>query len=218
MVVLSITETVSNWAVSFMDMTGYTGIVFLMALESMVAPIPSEAVMPFAGFLIVQQKFTWTGVIVFSTVGSILGSYISYWVGMWGGRPVILKWGKYLLLDKHHLEITENYFNKRGEITILISRFIPVVRHLISIPAGIAKMNFLKFTLYTIIGAGIWNTFLAWVGFRLKEHWDKLLRSDWKNSIDIVFVAIILIICFYILYKLVKDKKRRNQLNEVNNK
>ncbi len=214
MIVLSITETVSNWAISFMDITGYTGIVFLMALESMVAPIPSEAVMPFAGFLIVKGTFTWTGVIVFSTIGSILGSWISYWAGMWGGRPVILKWGKYLLLDKHHLEITEQYFNKRGDLTILIARFIPVVRHLISIPAGIAKMNFLKFTLYTVIGAGLWNTFLAWVGFKLKDDWDKLLNSEWKHMVDIVFIALILFIFTYIGYKLWQDNKKRKQSEE----
>jgi membrane protein DedA with SNARE-associated domain len=214
MILLSITETVSNWAIDFMSVTGYAGVFFLMALESMVAPIPSEAVMPFAGFLIYEHQFTWTGVVVFSTLGSIAGSLISYWVGQWGGRPVILKWGKYLLLDKHHLEITENYFNKRGDFTILISRFIPVVRHLISIPAGIAKMNFLKFTLYTVIGAGLWNSFLAWVGFRLKEHWDKLLRSEWKHIIDIVFVAIIAFICLYIGYKLIQDKRKREKMKE----
>jgi membrane protein DedA with SNARE-associated domain len=197
-----------------MDMMGYPGLVFLMALESMVAPIPSEAVMPFAGFLIVQGEFTWTGVIVFSTVGSIIGSWLSYWVGMWGGRPVILRFGKYLLLDKHHLEITENYFNKRGDLTILISRFIPVVRHLISIPAGIAKMNFFKFTIYTIIGAGLWNAFLAWVGFRLKEHWDNLLNSEWKHMVDIVFVAIIVAIFAYIGYKLIKDKQKHDATNQ----
>jgi len=218
MIVLSLTETVSNWAISFMDMMGYPGLVFLMALESMIAPIPSEAVMPFAGFLIVQGEFTWTGVIVFSTVGSIIGSWISYWVGMWGGRPVILRFGKYLLLDKHHLEITEKYFNKRGDLTILISRFIPVVRHLISIPAGIAKMNFFKFTLYTIIGAGLWNAFLAWVGFRLKEHWDNLLNSEWKHMVDIVFVAIILAIFAYIGYKLIKDKRKHDASNQNQSK
>jgi membrane protein DedA with SNARE-associated domain len=214
MIVLSLTETVSIWATDFMSMTGYAGIVLLMALESMVAPIPSEAVMPFAGFLIVQGEFSWAGVIIFSTLGSVIGSLISYWVGNWGGRPVILKWGKYLLLDKHHLEITENYFNKRGDITILISRFIPVVRHLISIPAGLAKMNILKFLIYTIIGAGLWNSFLAWVGFRLKEHWDKLLNSEWKHIIDYVFVAIIVFICLYIGFKLLQDNKRR-RLNET---
>ena len=102
-----------------------------------------------------------------------------------------MRFGKYLLLDKHHLDLTENYFNKKGDITIFISRFIPVVRHLISIPAGIAKMNIWKFSLYTIIGAGLWNAFLTWVGYILKDHWDALLKSQWKHLMDVFFVGII---------------------------
>jgi len=215
MIVLSLTEAITEWAIHLMEMAGYASVVVLMALESMIAPIPSEAVMPFAGFLIQQGKFTWAGVIFFSTLGSIIGSYISYFLGAWGGRPVILRFGKYLLLDKHHLEITEKYFERKGELTILIARFIPVVRHLISIPAGIARMNHLKFTIYTIIGAGIWNTFLAWVGFVLKEHWDQLLKSEWKHLVDITFVAIILGIFIYLGYKLWQDKKRRQSADKT---
>lgn len=209
MIALSITESISTWAISTMELTGYWGIVFLMALESMIFPLPSEAVMPFAGFLIAQKKFTWTGVIFFSTLGSIFGSWISYWAGYYGGRPAILQFGKYLLLDKHHLEISENYFNKKGDITIFISRFIPVVRHLISIPAGIAKMNFWKFSLYTFVGAGMWNGFLAWVGFKLNDHWDNLLKSEWKHILDIVFVGIILLIMVYFGYKIWEENKNR---------
>ncbi len=209
MIALSITETISNWAITTMGTTGYAGVAFLMALESMIFPIPSEAVMPFAGFLIAQKKFTWTGVIFFSTLGSIIGSWLSYWIGSYGGRPIILKYGKYLLLDTHHLEITENYFNKKGDATIFISRFIPVVRHLISIPAGIAKMNFWKFTLYTIVGAGLWNTFLTWVGFKLKDHWDNLLKSEWKHILDYVFVALIIAFFAYLGYKIWDEKKKR---------
>lgn len=208
MLFLGLTETISEWAIAMMEYSGYFGVTFLMALESMIFPIPSEAVMPFAGFLIVQKKFTWTGVIFFSTLGSIIGSWLSYWMGSYGGRPIIIKYGKYLLLDVHHLEITENYFNKKGDITILISRFIPVVRHLISIPAGLAKMNFWKFTIYTIIGAGIWNTFLAWVGYRLKEHWDNLLKSEWKHLLDIAFVVIIILFVGYFAYKIWSERKK----------
>ena len=208
MLFLGLTETISEWAIAMMEYSGYFGVTFLMTLESMIFPIPSEAVMPFAGFLIVQKKFTWTGVIFFSTLGSIIGSWLSYWMGSYGGRPIIIKYGKYLLLDVHHLEITENYFNKKGDITILISRFIPVVRHLISIPAGLAKMNFWKFTIYTIIGAGIWNTFLAWVGYRLKEHWDNLLKSEWKHLLDIAFVVIIILFVGYFAYKIWSERKK----------
>jgi len=213
MIVLSLTEAIANWAVSFMEMTGYFSVTILMALESMIAPVPSEAVMPFAGFLVEQGKFTWTGVIFFSTLGSIIGSLISYYVGSLGGRALVLRFGKYLLLDKHHLDLTENYFNKKGDITIFISRFIPVVRHLISIPAGIAKMNIWKFSLYTIIGAGLWNAFLTWVGYILKDHWDALLKSQWKHLMDVFFVGIIVLIFGYFVYKLIQDKKKRSANN-----
>lgn len=209
MIALSITESVTTWAVSTMEQTGYWGVTFLMALESMIFPIPSEAVMPFAGFLIVQKKFTWTGVIFFSTLGSIIGSWLSYFLGSYGGRPILLKYGKYFLLDEHHLELTENYFNRKGDITIFLSRFIPVVRHLISIPAGIAKMNFFKFTLYTLVGAALWNGFLTWIGFELKDHWDNLLHSQWKHIIDIVFVLAILAVMGYFGYKIWKERKRK---------
>lgn len=209
MLALSLTESISTWAISTMAATGYWGVAFLMMLESMIFPIPSEAVMPFAGFLIVQKKFTWTGVIFFSTLGSIIGSWLSYWAGSYGGRAIIIRYGKYFLLDTHHLEITENYFNKKGDATIFISRFIPVVRHLISIPAGIAKMNFWKFTIYTIIGAGMWNTFLAWVGYKLKDHWDNLLKSEWKHLIDIAFVLLIVVFVTYLGYKIWEEKKKR---------
>ena len=213
MIILSLTETVANWAVSFMEMTGYISITILMALESMIAPVPSEAVMPFAGFMIEQGKFTWAGVIFFSTLGSIIGSLISYYVGVWGGRSIVLKYGKYLLLDKHHLELTEKFFEKKGDATIFICRFIPVVRHLISIPAGIARMNIFKFSIYTIIGAAIWNTFLTYMGFLLRQNWEALLNSKWKHLMDFFFVGMIVLVFGYFAYKLIQDKKKRSTVN-----
>lgn len=171
-----------------------------MMFESMVLPIPSEAVMPFAGFLIADGHFTYAAVILVSTLGSIVGSLISYYIGYYGGRPLVEKFGKYLLLNKHHLDMTEKYFNKRGELTIFISRFIPVVRHLISIPAGMGKMNIFKFCLYTIIGAAMWNAFLAWVGYKLKNNWNEVLK--YSSIIDIVVVAVLGLIFIYIVYKL----------------
>lgn len=199
---MGLTEALVNFIVNFIGSTGYSSIVVLMAFESMIMPVPSEAVMPFAGFLIFEGKFSFPLVILFSTLGSIIGSLISYYIGAWGGRPFIEKFGKYLLLDRHHLALTENYFKKRGDITILICRFIPVVRHLISIPAGIGKMNIIKFLLYTIIGAGTWNTFLAYVGYVLKSNWIEIM--NYSHIVDIVVVAALLgavIYCFSKLYR-----------------
>jgi membrane protein DedA with SNARE-associated domain len=201
---MGLTEFLVNIIVSFISSTGYVCVYILMALESMVVPVPSEAVMPFAGFLIASGDFNFPLVILFSTVGSITGSLISYYVGAWGGRPFIEKCGKYVFLNKHHLDLTEKYFNRRGDITILVCRFIPVVRHLISIPAGIGKMKLPRFILYTLIGAGIWNTFLAYVGYFLKSNWTEVLK--YSNVIDIfIIVAIIVAIGFYV-YRFCRHK------------
>jgi len=204
---MGITAKIAAWATAFLATTGYAGLFILMALESMIAPIPSEAVMPFAGFNIVEGNFTWPGVIFFSTLGSIIGSLISYYLGYWGGRPLVLKVGKYFLLDKSHLDTTEKYFNRRGEITILIARFIPVVRHLISIPAGLAKMNIWKFIIYTVIGAACWNTILTIAGYYLKSNWSEIMK--YSHIIDIVVVALLALAFIYVVWKLVKDYKKR---------
>ncbi len=153
--------------------------------------------MPFAGFLIVEKSFTFLGVIFFSTLGSIVGSLISYYIGRYGGKPFVNRYGKYLLLSQKDLNTTENFFNKHGEITILISRFIPVIRHLISIPAGVGRMRIFKFALYTIVGAGLWNSFLAIVGFYLKQNWENVIK--YSKIIDImVLILLIVVICLFI--------------------
>ncbi|RJP73699.1 MAG: DedA family protein [Candidatus Zixiibacteriota bacterium] len=186
---MGITEFIAEYATHLIDQGGYFIVLFLMTLESMIAPIPSEAVMPFAGFLIFDGKFTFTGVIFYSTLGSIIGSLISYFLGLWGGRAFVLRFGRYLLLDVHHLEATERFFRKYGDKTIFISRFVPVVRHLISIPAGIGRMNLVKFSIYTIIGAGLWNAFLTWVGYVLKENWGEVMK--YSHVVDVVVVAVL---------------------------
>lgn len=207
---MGLTEKIAIWATALLSSSGYAGLVILMALESMIAPIPSEAVMPFAGFLIVDGTFSWFGVIFFSTLGSIIGSMISYYMGYYGGRPLVLKVGKYFLLDKSHLELTEKYFQRKGDITILISRFVPVVRHLISIPAGLAKMNIWRFLIYTVIGAACWNSILTIAGFYLKENWNEIMK--YSHIIDIVVVIVLVLAFVYVLRKLILDyKKRKSQ-------
>ncbi|MDX1920175.1 MAG: DedA family protein, partial [Candidatus Caenarcaniphilales bacterium] len=165
-------EQLFAFITNIISQTGYLGICFFMILESMIFPIPSEAVMPFAGFLAAQGKFTMWGVAIASSIGSLIGSGASYAIGLYGGRPFIEKYGKYFLLDHHHLDLTERFFDKYGNQAIIISRFVPVIRHLISIPAGMAKMNFKKFMLDTFLGASGWNMILAWLGYTLHGNWD----------------------------------------------
>ena len=137
-------------SMNIISFLGYGGVFFLMILESMVFPIPSELIMPFAGFLIARGEMNFPLVIIFSTLGSLVGSLISYYIGKYGGNKVVLRFGKYMFLDETDLMKTEKWFSEKGEKTVFISRFIPVVRHLISIPAGIGKMDLKKFCFYTI--------------------------------------------------------------------
>ncbi|MEN6318007.1 MAG: DedA family protein [Syntrophaceae bacterium] len=194
---MGITEFIAQYATAFIDKTGYISVFVLMVMESMVFPIPSEAVMPFAGFLIAESKFTFTLVIAVSTLGSIVGSLLSYWIGLYGGQPFIERYGRFFLLDRDDLAATERFFKKYGNATIFISRFIPVVRHLISLPAGMGRMNLVRFSIYTIIGAGLWNAFLTVCGFYLRKNWEVVMQ--YSRIVDIVVLAVLIFgIAFFI--------------------
>jgi membrane protein DedA with SNARE-associated domain len=195
---MGLTEALCHYNTAIIQQCSYIGIFILMALESMIFPIPSELVMPFAGFLIFTGYFDPVWVMVASTLGSILGSLISYGVG-WLGEPAVLRYGRYLFLNTHHLEWTKNFFARRGNITIFISRFIPVVRHLISIPAGLASMSLGPFILYTAVGASLWNGFLVYCGIRLKENWP--IIQHYTHIIDYLVVAVLLAGLAYFVWK-----------------
>ncbi len=203
---MGITEFLSQYVTLLMEKTGYITVFITMMMESMVLPVPSEAVMPFAGFLIADGKFTFILVVIISTLGSLTGSLISYAIGYYGEKALIHKYGRFLLLDADELEATDRFFNKYGDITIFICRFIPVIRHLISIPAGIAEMNIWKFALFTVIGAGLWNSFLAYVGFHLRCNWAAVMK--YSKVIDIFVLLILVGLVAYYIYK---HLKRRNK-------
>ncbi|MFH1072679.1 MAG: DedA family protein [Nanoarchaeota archaeon] len=192
-------------SIQIISFLGYFGVFILMALESMIFPIPSELVMPFAGFLAATGELNFFLVIVFASLGSLAGSLASYYMGKYGGNRLILRWGKYMLLDKTDLLKTEKWFRKKGQKTVLISRFIPVVRHIISIPAGIGKMHLKRFCIYTIIGATIWNTFLAYLGYLLGKNWEKV--KQYTDYITIPLVIIIFAAACYFIYRHVRHKR-----------
>ena len=185
-------EILVNFAVSVINALGLPGIFILMALESTAAPVPSEAVLPFAGFLVAQGKMELFAVILAATLGSIIGSLFSYYIGYFGGKPAVLKIGKYFLLNEKHLEQTEKFFAKHGGKTIFIARFVPVVRHLISIPAGIGKMQKRKFITLTLLGAGMWNSFLIWAGMMLESRWNEILK--YSQILDYVVLAVLIVL------------------------
>ncbi len=196
-----LTNLVSNFAISCLQGAGYLGATFLMALESMIAPVPSEAVMPFVGFLVADGKWDLWAAIVATSTGSVAGSAISYAMGYYGGRPFVLKVGRYLLLNRHDLERTEDFFSRRkGTLTLFISRFIPVVRHLVSVPAGTGKMKLLPFLVATLVGATLWNSFLLVCGMCLRERWD--LVQLYSHQIDIVVGAALLAgVVFFVKFR-----------------
>ena len=154
-----------------------------MALESACIPIPSEVIMPFSGFLVFEGKFSFWLVVFWGTMGNLIGSAIAYFIGFYGGRPLVEKYGKYILLSHSDLELAERWFQKYGSLSIFFSRILPVARTFISFPAGVAKMNFFKFSVYTTVGSAIWSVFLTYVGFFGGENWSKIevyfKKFDW---------------------------------------
>ncbi|MEO5377698.1 MAG: DedA family protein [Magnetococcus sp. DMHC-6] len=163
-------EAVTNFLLQLMGQLDYVAIFVLMAMESSIFPVPSELVMIPAGYLISTGKLGWAESILASSLGSIAGSLGSYYLAMWLGRPVITRYGRYFLLTEEHLRITETFFSRHGEISIFTGRFLPGVRHLISIPAGIGRMKLPPFIFYTLLGATLWNIILLVMGVIIGEN------------------------------------------------
>jgi membrane protein DedA with SNARE-associated domain len=164
----------AGFIIATISTLGYSGIVLLMAIESACIPLPSEIIMPFSGYLVFTGDLVLWAVALAGAVGCVLGSLVAYWIGSYGGRPLVEKYGKYVLISHHDLALAERWFQKHGEITIFVGRLLPVIRTFIAFPAGVARMNLSRFNLYTFIGSFIWCYALGWVGMKLGEHWDTL--------------------------------------------
>jgi membrane protein DedA with SNARE-associated domain len=173
---------------------GYPGIALLMGIESACIPLPSEVIMPFSGFLVYTGRFSslWL-VATLGAIGCNLGSILAYEVGAYGGRPLIEKYGRYILLNKHDLEVADGLFLKWGSAMVFVGRLLPVIRTFIALPAGIARMPRLKFHVYTFLGSWPWCWALAYVGFKLGERWDSDPRlKHWFHRLDAVIVVVLL--------------------------
>jgi len=169
-----IISVLASFIIGGISALGYSGVALMMAIESMCIPLPSEIIMPFSGFLVAQGRFTLLGVAFAGSVGSVIGSVIAYWIGVYGGRVFIEKYGKYFLISRHDLDIADKFFNKYGSAAVFFSRMLPVVRTFISLPAGISRMNFPKFVAYTFIGSLPWCYGLGYVGEKMGNNWDTL--------------------------------------------
>lgn len=168
-----IIEILSGFIVAVISALGYWGVILLMAIESACIPLPSEIIMPFSGYLVsVGQLNLWV-VGVAGAVGCVVGSLVAYWAGMYGGRPLIEKYGKYILISRHDLDLADRLFGRYGEVIIFTSRLLPAIRTFISFPAGVARMNLTRFICYTFAGSLPWCLALAYVGQKLGEQWNK---------------------------------------------
>jgi membrane protein DedA with SNARE-associated domain len=168
-----IIEILSAFIVATISTLGYTGIVLLMAIESACIPLPSEIIMPFSGYLVYAGRFNLWLVGIAGAFGCVAGSLVAYWVGMYGGRPLIEKYGRYVLISHHDLDLADRWFARFGEIIVFGSRLLPVIRTFIAFPAGVARMNLKRFITYTFLGSLPWCLGLAYVGQKLGEQWDK---------------------------------------------
>jgi len=202
--------------ISVIEKTGYGGIFLLMAAESALIPIPSEVTMPFSGFLVTKGVFNLILVVVVGALANLFGSLLAFWLGYYGGetvvRSVIKKWGKYVLVDVRELDRSEKWFRRYGERIVFFSRVLPIVRTFISLPAGIARMNVWKFSLFTFVGSLIWSTVLTYIGFAMGKNWHTLETYYRKFEILIVIAGAALFI-WYVWHKLRRWKRQRKSMS-----
>jgi membrane protein DedA with SNARE-associated domain len=187
---------------------GWAGIVLAMAIESACVPLPSEVTMPLAGWMLIQARGLsvwhtfWAG--WWGAVGCTLGSVFTYWIGAKGGRPLLEKYGKYVLIRTHDIEMADRWFAKYGEHTAFFSRLLPVVRTFISLPAGVARMNFVKFTVWSFTGSFIWCWVLGWAGYVFGEHWERV--REVMRPFDVPIVIIVLALVGFFIYRRLKAR------------
>jgi membrane protein DedA with SNARE-associated domain len=203
-----IIEILSGFIVATISALGYSGIVLLMAIESACIPLPSEIIMPFSGYLVYRGEMNLWGVGVAGAFGCVVGSLVAYWVGMYGGRPLIEKYGRYILLSRHDLDLADRWFSKYGEIIVFVSRLLPAIRTFIAFPAGVARMNLTKFIIYTFAGSLPWCLGLGYVGQKLGEQWNKNdTLKTWFHRFDFVIGIIGVVAVAWWIWRHIKHSR-----------
>lgn len=204
--VTQIIDILANFVVSTIDLLGYPGVFFLMFIESCGILMPSEVIMPFSGFLVADGTMNFWAVSLMGGLGNLGGSLLAYWIGWKGGRPLIEKYGKYVLISKRDLDIADKWFTNYGEWTAFAGRLLPVVRTFISFPAGISKMDIKKFSIYTFLGAFIWSAALAYAGVKMGQNWE-LIREKLHNF-DLAIVILIVVFIVWYVWRHFKHMKK----------
>jgi membrane protein DedA with SNARE-associated domain len=211
-----IVASLEQWVLDIISATynllQWPGVVALMAVESACIPFPSELIMPLAGWMLIKDQslpavFSLVAG-VYGALGNTIGSVIAYYAGMWAGRPLLNRYGRYILISQHDLDVADRWFSRSGGWTVFVSRILPVVRTYISLPAGIGRMNIFKFLIYTFTGSFIWSTGLAYGGYLLGEHWEQL-RNVMRPFDPVIIAVIIALVAFYI-YRHVKHFKNES--------
>ncbi len=193
--IAKIIEVLAAFIIAGISSFGYVGIVIMMAIESACIPLPSEVIMPFSGYLVYSGRFN--SLLMVATLGAIgcnVGSVIAYEIGYFGGRPLVERFGRFILLNLHDLDVAERFFNKYGSITVFVSRLLPVIRTFIALPAGIARMPRLRFHVYTFVGSWPWCYMLAYIGLKLGEKWNTDPRLKiWFHRFDALIGGILVL-------------------------
>ncbi len=204
-----IIAALAGFIIAVISKTGYLGVVLLMAIESACIPLPSEVIMPFAGYLVYTGRFSLFWAATAGAIGCNLGSVIAYEIGCYGGRPLVERYGSHIFLGRHELEMAERFFQRFGAAAVFFGRLLPVIRTFIALPAGIARMPRLRFHLYTFAGSWPWCFALAWMGMKLGERWETDPRlKQWFHRLDAVIVAVLLTAIIWFVWSHRKGRVR----------
>jgi len=199
-----IIDVLASAVIQTIDVLGYFGIFFLMLVESCGILMPSEVIMPFAGFLVADGKMNFWAVSFIGAFANLAGSLIAYWIGAKGGRVLIEKYGRYVLISKHDLDLADRWFAKFGNLAVFFGRLLPIVRTFISFPAGIAKMEIKRFSLYTFAGALPWSILFTWLGVKMGDNWEQIIEK--LHNFDLFVLALIVIGGVWFVWRHIKHR------------
>lgn len=202
-----VVSLLAGFIIATISHLGYGGVVLLMAIESACIPLPSEIIMPFSGYLVFAGEFNLWAVALAGATGCVVGSLAAYGLGAWGGRPLIEKYGRYVLISHHDLNLADRWFTRHGDITIFIGRLVPIIRTFIAFPAGVARMSLWRFNLYTFLGSFLWCLVLAWIGKKLGENWKTL--GIYFHRFDAAIGTMLIIAIIWYVWRHLKLLKRR---------
>jgi membrane protein DedA with SNARE-associated domain len=195
----AILQPLINWVTATIGDHGLFAVFGLMLLESMGILIPSEAISPFAGYLVSRGQMGFFGAVAAGVLGNLVGSWVAYFIGLWGGRELWFHYGRYVGVRAHHLKVAERWFDRHGELAVFVSRCLPVVRTFISFPAGTARMNFAKFSFYTFVGCVPWVFALTYLGYYLGENWEEV--GDFLHYLDYAVALAVLVGAVYLFLR-----------------